>query len=78
MRLTGLKARNEATALDHLCEKEIQESAAVKIQTAFRGYLVSLFKLFFTSHHTTISFFYQLYAEFELVEKVQETLRLEK
>lgn len=78
MWLTGLKARNEATELDHQCEKEIQESAAVKIQTAFRGYLVSLFKLFSTYHHTTISFFYQLYAEFELVAKVQETLRLEK
>ncbi|KAK9912954.1 hypothetical protein M0R45_036786 [Rubus argutus] len=37
--LTGLKARNEATELDQQCEKEIQESAAVKIQTAFRGYL---------------------------------------
>lgn len=44
--LTGLKARNEATELEHQCEKETQELAAVKIQTAFRGYLVSLYMLF--------------------------------
>ncbi|PRQ54960.1 putative IQ motif, EF-hand binding protein [Rosa chinensis] len=37
--LTGLKARNQATELEHQCEKETQELAAVKIQTAFRGYL---------------------------------------
>lgn len=28
------------------CQREIQESAAIKIQTAFRGYLVSLSKHF--------------------------------
>lgn len=44
--LTGLKSRNEATELEHQCERETQELAAVKIQTAFRGYLVSLFMLF--------------------------------
>ncbi|KAL6129669.1 hypothetical protein ACLB2K_073018 [Fragaria x ananassa] len=37
--LTGLKSRNEATEWEHQCERETQELAAVKIQTAFRGYL---------------------------------------
>ncbi|KAH0981740.1 hypothetical protein GBA52_008917 [Prunus armeniaca] len=32
-------AQNEATKLAHQCERQVQESAAVKIQTAFRGYL---------------------------------------
>lgn len=44
--LSIIIAQNEATKLAHQCEKQTQESAAVKIQTAFRGYLVSLFRLF--------------------------------
>ncbi|XP_021804175.1 protein IQ-DOMAIN 14 [Prunus avium] len=37
--LSIIIAQNEATKLAHQCERQAQESAAVKIQTAFRGYL---------------------------------------
>lgn len=40
------KYPTEAAQLTCQYDKEFQESAAIKIQTAFRGYLVSLFKLF--------------------------------
>lgn len=37
-------------------ETEIQDSSAIKIQTAFRGYLVSLFKLFSLLSHQNNNF----------------------
>lgn len=66
-------AQNEATKLAHQCERQVQESAAVKIQTAFRGYLVSLFRLFSLSCQNFNQFFVSL-GWFELVQKFHETI----
>lgn len=41
-----VKTRNGVPQSIYLCQREIQEFAAIKIQTAFRGYLVSLSNLF--------------------------------
>ncbi|RDY02052.1 Protein IQ-DOMAIN 14 [Mucuna pruriens] len=37
--LQPVKARHDAPHSTHQCQKKIQESSAIKIQTAFRGYL---------------------------------------
>lgn len=39
-----VKSRNEAAQPTYQCQREVEESGAIKIQTAFRGFLVSLFK----------------------------------
>ena len=41
------KTRNGAPQSTYQCQRDIKELAAIKIQTAFKGYLVSLSKLFF-------------------------------
>lgn len=41
-----VKTRNGVPQSVYLCQMEIQEFAAIKIQTAFRCYLVSLSNLF--------------------------------
>ena len=51
--LQPVKTSHDVPHSTHQCQRKIQESSAIKIQIAFRGYLVSLSNL---SHHSTFIF----------------------
>lgn len=54
------EVKDDASISTHKCKKKIEESAAIKVQTAFRGYLVSFRFLFCFSLNSFPQFFSKL------------------
>ena len=56
LQLQPVKTSHDATQNTHQRQRKIQESSAIKIQTAYRGYLVSLSNV---SHYSSLIYIYE-------------------